>query len=50
MIALSIESLVLADAHREGWEKGHDMIPHDPEQTFLEYQEAIEGMCTEVKH
>lgn len=48
MIDISVEGLtaMLADAHREGWEKGHDLIPHNPEQTFLEYQEAV-GACVQ---
>ena len=52
LIDISVEGLaaMLADAHRDGWEKGHDLIPLNPEQTFLEYQEAVEGMCAEVKH
>ena len=53
MIAISIEGLaaMLASAHSDGWEEGHNLCPHDPEQTFLSYQEAVEGMCSEnVKH
>ena len=53
MIAISVEDLasMLADAHRQGWEQGHDLYPHDPQKIFLEYHEAVEGMCTnEVKH
>ena len=53
MPALTIEQLaaMLADAHREGWEQGYALCSHDPEQTFLEYQAAIEEMCTDkAKH
>lgn len=37
MIAISIEGLaaMLADAHRDGLENGHDLIPLNQEQTFL---------------
>ena len=51
-INISIESLasMLADAHQEGWNKGHDMIPSDPRETFLEYHGLVEGMCEEIRH
>lgn len=53
MLELSAESLaaMLANAYQEGWNKGHDLIPIDPRETFLECLEAVEGMCTEeAKH
>ena len=53
MIGISIEGLaaMLADAYREGWEQGRNLCPYDPEQTFLECLEQVEGMCgDEVRH
>ena len=53
MISMTEECLasMLSTAHEEGWAKGHDMIPLEPEQTFIAYQELVEGLISqEVRH
>jgi hypothetical protein len=54
MIRISSDGLasLLAAAFKEGWESGRNLCPEpDPAQTFIEYQVAVEDMCTEnVRH
>ena len=53
MISMTEECLasMLSTAHEEGWSKGHDMIPLEPELIYLVYQELVEGMTSpEVRH
>ena len=50
---MSEESLaaLLLQAHEEGWSKGHDMTPLEPELTYIAYQELVEGMTSpETRH
>lgn len=54
-INISIESLaaMLAEAHRDGWEDGRNLCPHDPQAVYLEYQDAVERLCDapeDVRH
>lgn len=53
MIAMSEESLasLLLQAHEDGYTKGYDMLPLEPELTYIAYQEIVEGMASqEVRH
>ena len=53
MIAINEEGLaaMLLQAHQEGWEKGHDLIPLEPELTYIAYQKFVDGMTgPETRH
>ena len=53
MISMSEECLasMLSTAHEEGWAKGHDMIPLEPELVYIAYHEIVEGLTSqEVRH
>jgi len=50
---ISAEQLanMLASAHHDGWEQGHDMIPEpNADECFLFYLSSVEDMCHSSRH